>query len=188
MSAPSSSADPGWRPVLKHYLLTVATFGIYARRHRDRTDGLTVLRIVWLSVLCAVALIGIVLVLIVDDLGAPGALAVIPILTGIGAVAYAAWSARRPLEADSAEDLARSYNSAFFVAFVIAEAPVLISVVIAFGAREFWPYALALPFFCAAMALIAPGPGGLARRQRELDARGSTLSLRDALVTQTPAR
>ena len=174
--------------MLKHYLLTVATFGIYTRRHRDRTDGLTVLRVVWLSVLFAVALIGVVLAAIVDDLGTPDALAAVPVVTGIGAVAFALWSRRRPLDVDNADDLARSYNSAFFVAFVVAEAPVLISGVVAFGLGEFWPYGLALPFFAVAMALIAPGPSGLARRQRELDARGSELSLRDALVTQTPAR
>jgi hypothetical protein len=91
------------------------------------------------------------------------------------------WSTTRPLDATSPPKLAASYNANFFLGFALNEMPLLIAFAICFMLNERWPFVLALPFHLLGMALIAPGPRNLERRQQEIRKQGSSYSLGRAL-------
>ncbi|MDQ3619920.1 MAG: hypothetical protein M3391_07300 [Actinomycetota bacterium] len=175
--------DQGWGPVVKHYLLSGLTLGLYARRTHATTDGLTTIRLLFLSVMQAGILVGVVLLFIVE-IGSPGTFALLPLGLGIAGVAAVGWARRRPLNAASPRELARSYNANFFTGFALAEAPLMVSAGLALWRQELWPYLLSLPFFLVGMALVAPGRKNLAADQRELEARGTSISLTEALMSQ----
>ena len=177
--------DRGWGPVVKRFLLSGLTLGLYARRTHGSTDGLTMIRLLFLSVMLAGILVGVVLLFIVE-VGSPGTFELFPIILGAAGVAAVVWSRGRPLHAQNERELARSYNSNFFRSFALAEAPLMISVGLALWRQELWPYLVCLPFFFIAMALVAPGPRNLEAQQRGLQSAGASLSLTHALLTQRP--
>ena len=159
--------------------------GLYARRTHGATDGLTTIRLLFLSVMQAGILVGVVLLFIVD-IGSPGTFELFPVILGAAGVAAVVWSRGRPLDTQNEKELARSYNSNFFRSFALAEAPLMISAGLALWQQELWPYLACLPFFFIAMALVAPGPRNLAAQQRALRSTGAPLSLTNALMTQGP--
>lgn len=177
--------DLGWGPVVKRYLLSGLTLGLYARWSHGATDGLTTIRLLFLSVMQAGILVGVVLLFIVD-IGSPGTVALLPLGLGTAGVAAVVWARRRPLNAASPRELVRSYNANFFTGFALAEAPLMISAGLALWQQELWPYLLSVPFFSIAMVLVAPGRRNLAADQRLLQARGVSISLTEALMSQGP--
>ena len=177
--------DQGWGPVIKRYLFSGLTLGLYARRTHGSTDGLTTIRLLFLSVVQAGILVGVVLLFIVE-VGSPGTFELFPVILGAAEVAAVMWSRARPLNAQNERELARSYNANFFRSFALAEAPLMISAGLALWRQELWPYLACLPFFFVAMALVAPGRRNLAAQQRELQSAGASLSLTSALLTQGP--
>lgn len=178
--------DQGWGPVVKRYLLSGLTLGLYARRTHGSSDGLTTIRLLFLSVMQAGILVGVVLLFIVE-VGSPGPFELFAIILGAAGVAAVVWSRGRPLDTQNEKELARSYNANFFRSFALAEAPLMISAGLALWRQELWPYLACLPFFLIAMALVAPGRRNLEAQQRELRSAGASLSLTNALMTQGPA-
>ncbi|HEV8621350.1 MAG TPA: hypothetical protein VGR33_00445, partial [Actinomycetota bacterium] len=53
---------------------------------------------------------------------------------------------------------------------------------------SFWLYLLGLAFALPGLALIAPTRADIERRQRQIEAQGSSLSLLDALIDIPPPR
>lgn len=82
-----------------------------------------------------------------------------------------------------ARSLAESYRSNLLLGIALNQAPLLLSFLLCFITDELWPYLLDLPFYLIGMALIAPGRRNLNRRQKQISAQGSALSLGRALST-----
>lgn len=181
-----SPEDQGWGPVVKRYLLSGLTLGLYARRTHGATDGLTTIRLLFLSVMQAGVLVGVVLLFIVE-LGSPGTFELLSVILGAAGVAAVMWSRRRPLNTHNERELARSYNANFFRSFALAEAPLMVSAGLALWRQSLWPYLACLPFFLIAMILVSPGRRNLEAHQRELRSAGVSLSLTDALLSQGPS-
>ena len=150
-----------------------------------QTDGLTALRIIFAALVGSGLLILGILIAITPDIGRIEIpLAVVVIALGVFGSAAGHWATRRPLKADSPDTLALSYKSNFFVAYALNESPLLISFVLTFVTSELWPYLVELPLWLVGLGLMAPTNGNLAKRQQEITAQGSTLSLVDALRAQ----
>lgn len=159
--------DPGWRP----------------RVLLRRGDGLTTLRVVFLSLVAAPLLILRVLTFLDKDVGSPSAPLLVGVVTLSTAAAYAARRlSRGRLDPHSPEKSATSYRTRFFLAFAINEAPVLIAFALTFVEDALWPYLVALPIFLVGMLGIAPGRRNLESLERDLMQRGATFSLRAELA------
>ena len=154
-------------------------------RHHDRSEprgGISALRSLFFSLLTAGGLLVFVTTQIVDELGAPVGLPAATILTiwVVGLVVIGTVR-RRPLEVTTAEALARSYRTQFFVSFICADAPLIASVVISVLRGELWPVLVGGPAFAVSMLAIWPGRHDVERRQRQITAQGSPLQLIESL-------
>jgi hypothetical protein len=100
---------------------------------------------------------------------------------GAVAAGLVRWIGRRPLRAADAPGLARSYVGRVMLCAAIAETPVAIGFAGTLVAGVPWPALLGGGWGLAALSFVAPTDSDIERRQAELTAAGSPLSLRDAL-------
>jgi hypothetical protein len=183
--------DPGWGPVLRRWPLfflpgtPLLMFPLLQRR--GGFDGLTALRIFWLTYVQALVLFLLVLALIEPAVGSPdeGYLLVL-IAVQMLALGGVVWSRTRPLDTSSVAKLAGSYRTLFFVGVAFAESVALFGFVGVFLVEELWPYLEALPLGLLGLALLAPTCRDIARRQQPITAKGSSLSLGGALMQLGP--
>jgi hypothetical protein len=84
--------------------------------------------------------------------------------------------------------LAISYRAIFFVSAASAVTPVLAGICGVFIGGSLWVALEGLAFTVPALALVAPTRSNIERRQREIDALGSPLSLGQALMDSTAPR
>jgi hypothetical protein len=113
----------------------------------------------------------------------------VPWLIAIIGILSVAWIARirqRPLSTASPEALAGSYRARSFIQIGIAEAAALWGFAGVFLTQSLWVYLLGLAFGLYGLWLTAPTRSSIERRQREITAAGSSLSLLDALI-ETPS-
>lgn len=199
MDAPSR--DPGWGPALRRWLpYGLVPFGTELVRMRTPrgVDGLTSIRIAYLSLVTPLLLI---LVLLPTLSGGweggssrGGLFLLILVVYGISSLAGIVWARRRPLISSSPEPhialspepLAAAYRAAFFLQIAFTESPALMGFAFTFLAQAAWPYLLGLAFTAVGLALAAPSRAALARRQAEITAAGLPLSLVEALRTTPP--
>lgn len=101
----------------------------------------------------------------------------------VGAIVVAAawWIRRRPLRGRDEPGLARAYVARIMLAVAVAEVPVAIGFAGTLVAGEPWPVLLGAGSSLAALSFVAPTSADVNRRQAELTATGSALSLRNAL-------
>jgi hypothetical protein len=137
------------------------------------------MRQLWATLTGAGILVAVVVAFIGDEWGTSGIAYGIPL--GLLSVAAAMFGRRRPLDLSSEENLALSYRTNFFLSFALVEAPYLIAFVLTFVLGQMSVLFTTLPFFVAGMSLIAPLSRELSRRQQEIMASGSSLSLENAL-------
>jgi hypothetical protein len=100
---------------------------------------------------------------------------------GAAAAGVVRWVGRRPLRATDASALAKAYAGRVMLCAAIAETPVAIGFAGTLVAGVPWPALLGGAWGLAALSFVAPTDADLERRQQELTASGSTLSLREAL-------
>jgi hypothetical protein len=176
-SATQPYDDPGWFPGANR-----SASGPSGGTGPSGTDGLVILRILFLSLLAAPFFILAILTFVIDEVGSPE-----PLLgTGIAGlalagVAAAAWASRRPLDITSAESLAQSYRTSFFLGFALNETPLLIGFAFCYIEEAMWPYLVAFPIYLVGMWLLAPRRRNLERRQEQIYRQGSMLSLGRAI-------
>jgi hypothetical protein len=92
-------------------LLPLPTITLPLLQRRRPLEGLTVLRILWLSFFTALVLFLVVLVIIEPDVGSPDdpyLLLLIP--AQLGALGVVLWARRKPLDVSSEETLAGTYQ------------------------------------------------------------------------------
>jgi O-antigen/teichoic acid export membrane protein len=179
--------DPGWRSPLRglwrHW---IALFGyvMRVRARRAETNGLIVLRSVFLVLVAALLLFVVPLSFIAPwDGGDEGWVPWAVVVIGVASLAYVAWIRRRPLPTNSPEALARSYRALFFIGVGVASAAALWGFVGVFVGGTAWIYLVGLAFGLVGLWMIAPTRSDIERRQREITAAGSPLSLLDALIS-----
>jgi hypothetical protein len=155
-----------------------------ARGRRKGTNGLVGLRSTFLGLLGSLFLFLFAMSFIApwdggDERWAPWAVVVI----GIVSLAYIARIRRRPLPTTSREALARYYRALFFIEVGVAVAAASWGLVGVFLTGSLWIYLVGLAFGLVGLWMIAPTRSDIERRQREVTAAGSPLSLLDALTT-----
>ena len=91
----------------------------------------------------------------------------------------------RPLDVRNAERLAGSYRAGWFITIGLAQLPPLFSFALSFVAGGYPLILLGIALGLLNMWWIAPGPSELSRRQSEIAAAGSSLSLVAALKAPT---
>ena len=166
--------DPGWWSSIRHML----TLGFVKP---PVVDGVVMTRNLFLSLFYAAFAMLLVLSRIMP-VGSPSpAIGALVVTLGVAGATGSFFMSRRALDASTPKNLAGSYRSLFFLGFATAEAPLLIALAICFVHDRFWPYLVALPLFLLGMSFIAPTRSNIERRERELTATGSMLSLVDAL-------
>jgi hypothetical protein len=179
--------DPGWLPSLQGlswYAIPIVGSVMRVRARRTETNGLIVLRSVFLGLIVPLLLFLFVLGFITPRTAktrgwVPWAVIVI----GIASLAYVARIRRRPLPTTSPEALARSYRAWFFIGVGVAEAAALWGFAGVFLGGSLWIYLAGLAFGLVGLWMIAPTRSDIERRQREITAAGSPLSLLDALIS-----
>ena len=113
---------------------------------------------------------------------------IIPSLCVLGAIALGviALLRKRDPNIESSESLAGSFKSETFICTGVADVPALAGFPWSLVAGAIWPFAFGLAVSIAVTAVGAPGVGYVRRRQEEIAARGSSLSLVAALKQSRP--
>ena len=165
-------------------------FGLlFAGRLIQRLDGLSRLRAVYLRLLIIPFFFLLVLYLITDDGEAnPGWIPWGVGGIGLACIAGVLWVRHRRLDTSSSQRLAGSYSGSFFIGIGVAQVAILYGFVGVFVAGKFWIYLLGMALGLAALALVGPTRRELARRQEQIAAQGSSLSLVRALKESSSQR
>ncbi len=176
--------DPGWDIAFRSLMPFV---GVSIARSLSSKDGLSAIRVIFVALILGLILFVIAISYVaawngVDEGWVPWAV----LLVGAICLFAVADVRRRPLNTADPQRLADSYRSAFFVGIGFAHVPALCGIVGVFVGGSLWIYLVGLPFALAGLGLIAPTRGNIERKQREVDATGSSLSLGQALVDSTP--
>jgi hypothetical protein len=179
--------DPGWWPSLRglwrHWIALVGSV-MRLRARPVETNGLVLLRSVFLVLVAALLLFVVPLSFIGpwdggDERWVPWAVVAI----GIISLAWVARIRRRPLPTISPEALARHCRALFFIGVSAAADAALLGFVGVFLGGSLWIYLVGLAFGLIGLWMIAPTRSDIERRQREITAAGSSLSLLDALIS-----
>ena len=171
------------RPLL---LSSIPFYGAWKelRERPKRPDGLTALRSVFVGMVAALPLFLLPLFFIAPWNGrgeSAWALGLVVLLGTIGL--FRVRTARnRPLRIESTERLASSYRANFFIGVGHSVAPSVVAFIGTFFANKLWLYLVGLAFGFLGFALIAPTRADIERRQQQIAAQGSSLSLLEVLM------
>ena len=151
-------------------------------------DGLKILRVIFL----AMAGSHLVLLTVLPSVLPEGEEPVSPLFlwlvlfSGLYSVGGAVWAKSRRLDTTSPESLAGSYRADFFLGIAMAQSAGLIGYALSFVVEASWPYLVGLVFTLIGLILTAPTRGSLNRRQQQITAQGSALSLVESLRGAPP--
>ncbi|HEY3208797.1 MAG TPA: hypothetical protein VGL18_03260 [Actinomycetota bacterium] len=151
----------------------------------DWTGGLKPLRVVFASLFLSLFLFLLMLTFIAPRSDGEADPIWIPLFVGAyGAVSVALvrWTMMRPLDVRSARTVAGSYVSTVWLGIGLAQSPALFGFVSVFITGDLWLYVEGLVFATLDMVLIAPTRRNIDRRQRRIEADGSSVSLLEALM------
>jgi hypothetical protein len=184
---PRPIEDPGWNRLFRpEFRILIPIYGLWKFLHEkpDGTDGLTALRGLFVGLVSALFLFLFALSFIAPwNGGKAGLVPWLVVLLGVVGLWRARAARNRPLRIESLENLAVSYRANFFLGIGAAEAPALFAVVgVLFLAAKLWIYVEGLAFAVVGLGLIAPTRADIERRQRQIQAKGSALSLLEALI------
>ena len=187
----TNQEDPGWLPSLRGLWWTLIPIVNLTKISalRKETNGLVGLRRVFLGILFALFLFLWAMSFIApwdggDERWVPWAVVAI----GIVSLAWVASIRRRPLPTNSPEALARHYRALFFIGVGFAESAAMFGLVGVLIGGSLWIYLLGLAFALVGLWIIAPSHMDIERRQSEIRAAGSPLSLLDALISVPPPK
>jgi hypothetical protein len=160
-------SDPGWRPSV----------------HGGRPDGLIGLRLVFIQMVAALAVVGAIVVILSGDIDGSvsgwvaGAVVVAVGIVGLLFVRFA------PVRLDCSDELAlaRSYRSRFFARMAASELPALAGFIgfVVTGRPALYP--IGLVFTAIGLAAAGPMHANLVRDQERLAIDGCPVSLVPAL-------
>lgn len=180
--------DPGWAPAIREmggFLIPVV--GAFRARRMQGRDGLLTLRSVFLAFVLAIALIGLVVIVLDSGSGLSGTRrdVEIPGLLTIAAGVTSLWLGRvigrRPLDCATDARLAATYRTRFFLTIAVAESAALIAFVMFILTSAATLYAIGAVFTLIGFATVAPTAARLQREQEQLQTSGCRSSLLLAL-------
>ena len=176
--------DPGWGEVFGRGMLRPWR----ASALGQGLDGVSVLRALFLVFVIALFLYLFVVFQIVEEDGDPARSWVVwgIALLGLASIAGSRWTATRPLKTSSERELANSFRTNLFIGIAFSETPALLGLALAFVESSRWLYVEGLVFSLVALWMVAPTRGQIERRQRDVTAAGSPLSLGEALSPSYP--
>ncbi len=180
--------DPGWRSALRYSLFgLVPGWGLRLRR-RD-TDGLVLLRGVFLSFTVAFLLIGVVVVVLettaeLEGQVPDGIAGGVVFLVGLGSLAGS--RLERPLLCDDKARLAKSYTQRFFLRVALAEVAALAGFVAFVVTSSGWMYPLGAAFTAVGFWRLAPTGARLREEEERLQRSGCARSLVACLREHPP--
>jgi len=160
------------------------------RGYPDRTGGLRALRVLFSSFFLSLLLFLPMLTFIAPWSDGETDPLWIPLFVGAyGAVSVVLvrWTMLRPLDVRSARTVAGSYDSSMWLGIALAQSAAFVGVVCVFITGDLWLYVEGLIFASLGMVLIAPTRRNIERRQRRIEAEGSSISLLEALMA-TPSQ
>ena len=178
--------DPGWLPSLRGlwwYAIPVVGSVMRVRARSAEANGLIVLRSVFLGLIVPLLLFLFVLGFIAPGTAetrgwVPWAVVVI----GIASLAYVARIHGGPSRQRRQRRLPAP-RAWFFIGVGVAEAAALWGFAGVFLGGSLWIYLVGLTFGLVGLWMIASTRSDIERRQREITAAGSPLSLLDALIS-----
>lgn len=176
--------DPGWSiGVLFRALVPV--WG--ARQLARETNGLRALRSLYSAlVLAPLILLGVLAMLgPSQEVYPPGVVALGVAIVGVQSLLSRRFWSQRPLPTDSGSELLERYRALFFLQFAMADSPILAGFVGFFLGGRLWIYLLGFAFGLIGLLQMAPTRRNIQRRQAQLQATGSTLSLGRLLALPT---
>jgi hypothetical protein len=153
-----------------------------------KENPLVALRAIYVALLASLPLFLFALSFIVpwDGSSAQDWFAGLVAILGAAAIGLVQLARHRPLSLESPKQLAASYRAPFFIAVSYAQSAALLGFVGAFLTDSLWVYVLGMGFGLLGLALLAPTRADIERRQRQIEARGSSLSLLEALMETPP--
>ena len=171
--------DPGWPVSWKMFVPWLRGMEL---RQFSKQGTLAGLRAIFVSFVVAIVLFGVVLALVVSsptaDFNTGLAAAIV---AGVGVAMVVVGGVVGRLDGSSAEALAGSYRSRFFVRIATSEAVALVGFVLSFLTGDLVPYLVAMPFTAIGFWRAAPTAQHLQEDQDALNAQGATVSLREVL-------
>lgn len=176
--------DPGWRKAVAMLPgMMIPGVAIVRAQRTAGTDGLVVLRSLYLSFVTAIVLIGVVVLLIgdlSDGTSRPAlglGLVVVAAAVSVGAQAVVPGG----LDGSTDQSLGDSYRTRFFLRIALSEAIALVGFVVGLAVGPWWAYFVGGMLALVSLARIAPSRRNLAADQDALSLRGSTRSLVEVL-------
>ena len=172
--------DPGWGTP-RDILLTVLLPTVGMRRERD--DQLVFLRLVFLTFVSLLVMIGVLSLFIVSGDATDGMAAVAVVVAAVGVGGQlVGWRLGR-LDCSSPEALALSYRQRFFVRVAVLNAGSLAAFVGTMLTHSVVPYAVGGLLALVGYLRLAPTAGRLRQEQQRLQRHGCEHSLVQALRT-----
>jgi len=175
--------DPGWRPVLRRFAATLIPFG-----RRSKATGLLIesFRFLWLAFFSSM-LFYVVVAILTEDRGDTSDLAIAGVLVvGIVVVGASVWFRQRSLGGGSVDELVVAYRKASISAWGIAVVPAFAGFVATLVTKDLVPTDLGVGLSSVSFFLAMPGVRDLQRRQERIDASGTPLPFRDAMLREDP--
>jgi hypothetical protein len=165
---------------------------LFVRRYIKRTspDELTGLRASFLSLVWPLFIFLLILPAVSSGNGSDN-VAWFPLFLaayGVFCLANILRFQRRPLMTTSPQALAVSYRAFMFIGAGFADSVAFMGFAGVFLAGKSWLYLLGLMFALVGLTLVAPTEADIERKQRQVEAQGSPLSLLEALIETPPPR
>ncbi|MEM7140418.1 MAG: hypothetical protein AAF548_05235 [Actinomycetota bacterium] len=176
--------DPGWRPAWRGGLLGILPI-IGPRQVLQATDGLVLMRQLWLSFVTVMVLIGVPVLFLWSLLGSGGidARVVAAVLMIAGVLTQVVIPRLLPpLRGHSEDDVRHAIHRTFFIRVALAESVALLAFMGVLLSGNAAVYAVGLVVGLIGMAEIAPTARWVDERQSELDETGSTVMVLRALT------
>jgi hypothetical protein len=182
---PGGYDDPGWPSIPA---LIGVSMTPWRRSRTLARDGLTATRTIWIGLVGSVVLY-LPLLAFIAPWRCGRSVGIAPVLL-IGAVfptlAAVAWTQRRSLDASSPGALAGTWRTSFFFGIGFAQSIGLAAFTVAVLTGNARVYVLGMLPTLIGLAMIAPSRRNIDRRQQEIGASGSPLSLGRALMGPSP--
>jgi len=182
-----TSEDPGWRLAFRvAWGAVISLLDFFARRRIKRTSAneLIALRAQFLTAVSPLFLFLAILPAVGSNSRPDNVHWLLFFVAGYGVLCLAniLWLRRRPLMTNTPQTLAASYKAVMFIGIGCADSVALFGFVGIFIGGTIWLYLLGLAFALPGLALIGPTRADIERRQQQIAAQGSSLSLLEALM------
>jgi Na+-driven multidrug efflux pump len=185
------AADPGWKPALAKPHIFLLMWMLPTVAFHMKVDGLTRVRIVWLSSLLSLAGVYVITALILGDPeGEKDRVLWSAITAGVGCIELALiffFRKRAQGQAKDAEQFGKTYVQTFFIGYALGMSPALVGFVAVFLTDALTAFYIGSAVSIVALAMIAPTKREIDKWSRAMQHRGIQGSFVQAVITTPPS-